>query len=34
LKNDKMRPRNHKKSMALIENTEAIPVINKMVPII
>ena len=34
LKNDRMRPRNHKRSMAPIENTEAIPVINKMVPIV
>ena len=33
LKNERMRPKNHKRSMALIESTEAAPVINKIVPI-
>ena len=33
LKNDRMRPINQITSMEPIENTETIPVINKMVPI-
>lgn len=33
LKNERMRPKNHKRSMAPIESTEAAPVINKIVPI-